>query len=66
MEIAFKYFFFKDIKRLSEWDEFFSKIEYVLNILVNVITGYIFFFLLYGVYLRSEINSVPASYNNIE
>jgi hypothetical protein len=66
MEIIFKYFFSKGIKELLEWDKFLSKIEYVLNISVNIIIGYIPFFLLYGVYLKSEINSVPASYNNAE
>jgi hypothetical protein len=66
VEIILKYFFFEGIKGLSEWDEFFFEVEYVLNILINAITGYIPFFLLYGVYLRSEINSVPVFYNNIE
>jgi hypothetical protein len=66
MEVAFRCFFFKGIKGLSEWDEFLSEIEYVLNILVNAIIGYTFFFLLYGVYSRSEINSISAFYNNIK
>jgi hypothetical protein len=66
MKIAFRYFFSKDIKRLSEWDKFFFKIEYVLNILVNAVIGYIPFFLLYGVYSKLEINSISVFYNNAE
>jgi hypothetical protein len=66
MKIIFRYFLSEDIKKLSEWDEFFPEIEYVLNISVNVITEYIHFFLLYGVHPKLKINSISASYNNIE
>jgi hypothetical protein len=66
MKIIFKYFLSESIKELLKWDELFPKIEYALNISINATIGYIPFFLLYGVHLRSEINSISAFYNNAE
>jgi hypothetical protein len=66
VEVAFRYFFSESIKELLEWDKLLPEIEYALNISINAIIGYIPFFLLYGVHLKSKINSIPTFYNNIE
>jgi hypothetical protein len=53
-------FFNEGIKGLLDWDELLPDTEYALNISPSVITGAFFYFLLYGVYPRSEIDPDPA------
>jgi hypothetical protein len=45
---------------VSEWNKLLPDIKYALNTAFNVSTGYSLFLLLYGIYLRLEIDSSSA------